>query len=143
MTTTKTATRPASAVPTTMRAAAINQFGPPEVLTLQTVRTPKPGPHDVLIAMHAAGVGVWDAEIRAGTYAGGRQRFPLVLGTDGPGIVVERGAQVRRFDIDDRVWACEFANRTGGFYAEYVAVNADHGGSVPRRLDLLHAGARR
>jgi NADPH2:quinone reductase len=141
MTTTKTATRTAPAIPATMRAAAIGQFGPSEVLTLHTLPVPKPGPGDVLIALHAAGVGVWDAEIRAGTYASGRERFPLVLGTDGAGIVVERGARVRRFDVDDRVWAYEFANRKGGFYAEYVAVNADHVGAVPRRLDLLSAGA--
>ena len=64
------------AVPTTMRAAAIDQFGPSKVLTLHTLPTPKPGSGEVLIAMHAAGVGVWDAEARKGSYASGRERFP-------------------------------------------------------------------
>lgn len=129
------------AVPTTMRAAAIDQFGPPKVLTLHTLPTPKLGSGEVLIAMHAAGVGVWDAEARKGSYASGRERFPLVLGTDGAGVVVDRGSRVRRHDVDDRVWAYEFSNPKGGFYAEYVAVNAERVGRVPRRLNLLQAGA--
>jgi NADPH:quinone reductase-like Zn-dependent oxidoreductase len=79
--------------------------------------------------------------MRKGSYRTGKERFPLVLGTDGAGIVAAKGARVRRFDIDDRVWAYEYANRKGGFYAEFVAVNAQHVGAVPRRLDLLEAGA--
>ena len=35
----------------------------------------------------------------------------------------------------------EFINPKGGFYAEFVAVNAQHVAPVPKRLDLLHAGA--
>jgi NADPH:quinone reductase-like Zn-dependent oxidoreductase len=124
-----------------MEAAAIDRFGPPAVLALRSVPVPKVGPTDVLIALHAAGVGVWDARIRDGTWATGRERFLLVLGTDGAGIIAARGARVRRFQLDDRVWAYEYANPKGGFYAEYVAVKAEHVGRAPRRLDLLEAGA--
>jgi NADPH:quinone reductase len=141
MTTPKTAEARGRTVPATMRAAAIDRFGPPKVLTLHTLPTPKPGAGEVLIEMHAAGVGEWDAELRKGSDKTGRERFPLVLGTDGAGIVVERGSRVRRFEIGDRVWAYEFSNPKGGFYAEYVAVKAERVGSVPRRLDLLEAGA--
>jgi NADPH:quinone reductase len=140
MTTPKTVEPRARTVPATMRAAAIDRFGPPEVLTLHTLPTPKPGSGEVLIAMHAAGVGGWDAEARKGSYTSGRERFPLVLGTDGAGVVVDRGARVRRFNIDDRVWAYEFSNSKGGFYAEYVAVNAERVRAVPRRLNMLQAG---
>jgi NADPH:quinone reductase-like Zn-dependent oxidoreductase len=102
---------------------------------------PKPGPDEVLIAVYAAGVGVWDAEIRNGWWPAGQPKFPLVLGTDGAGIVAETGAKVSNFHTGDRVWACEFINPQGGFYAEYAAVDAKHVGLVPKRLDLLHAGA--
>src|SRR4051812_9943178 len=141
MTTPKTVESRRHTIPTTMRAAAIDRFGPPEVLALHTLPTPKPGAGEVLIEMHAAGVGGWDAEVRKGSYKTGRERFPLILGTDGAGIVVERGSRVRRFEIGDRVWVYEFSNPKGGFYAEYVAVKAERVGSVPRRLDLLEAGA--
>jgi NADPH2:quinone reductase len=126
---------------TLMKAAAIDRFGPPSVLKLRMLPVPEPGPREVLIALHGAGVGVWDADIRAGWWPQGRPKFPLVLGSDGAGLVAAKGALVRRFNVGDRVWAYEFINPKGGFYAEYVAVKAEHVGRVPRRLDLLHAGA--
>jgi len=124
-----------------MKAAAIHRFGPPSVLQVIELPVPKPAPNEVLIALTASGVGVWDADIRKGWWPRGRPPFPLVLGTDGAGTIVAKGARVRRFSIGERVWAYEFANPKGGFYAEYVVVNATHVGPVPRRLDLLHAGA--
>jgi NADPH:quinone reductase-like Zn-dependent oxidoreductase len=126
---------------TTMKAAAIDKFGPPSVLKLHLLPMPKPGAGEVLIALRAAGIGVWDGDIRGGWWPQGRPRFPLVLGSDGAGIVVAKGVRVRRFRGGDRVWAYEFINPKGGFYAEYVAVNAEHVGRLPRRLDFLHAGA--
>ena len=126
---------------TTMKAAAIDRFGPPSVLTIHELPVPEPGPDEVLIALHAAGVGVWDADIRRGWWPQGRPRFPLVLGTDGAGVVAECGAKVRRFHAGDPVWAYQFINPKGGFYAEYVAVAAEHVDFVPERLSLLHAGA--
>jgi len=140
-TTTIAAPRRQPTIPATMKTAAIDRFGPPEVLTPHVLPVPKAGPHEVLIAVHAAGVGIWDAKIRNGTWATGRERFPLVLGTDGAGVIVARGARVRRFRVDDRVWAYEYSNPKGGFYAEYVAVNTEHVATVPRGLDLLEAGA--
>jgi hypothetical protein len=49
------------AIPETMKAAAVNRFGPPSALTLHDVAMPSPGPHEVLIAIDTAGVGsCWD-----------------------------------------------------------------------------------
>ena len=124
-----------------MRAAAINRFGPPSVLKLRALPIPEPGAGEVLIALHAAGIGVWDADIRGGWWPEGRPKFPLILGTDGAGVIARKGTRTARFKIGDRVWAYEFINPKGGFYAEFVAVNAQHVAPVPKRLDLLHAGA--
>lgn len=130
-----------ASLPTTMQAVAIDRFGPPDVLTLRTMPVPELGPRDVLIALDAAGVGVWDARIRDGTWASGDERFPLVLGTDGAGTVVKTGTRARRFRATDRVWAYEYLNAKGGFYAEYVAVHEEHVGHAPPRLTALEAGA--
>jgi NADPH2:quinone reductase len=140
-TSTQATARRRSTIPTPMRAAATGRFGPPDVLSLHTLPVPKAGPHEVLIALHAAGVGIWDARIRDGTWATGRERFPLVLGTDGAGVIAARGARVRRFELGDRVWAYAYANPKGGFYAEYVAVNVEHVAPLPSRLDMLQGGA--
>ncbi|MEN3355805.1 MAG: hypothetical protein V7640_3963 [Betaproteobacteria bacterium] len=138
----KTAPARAPVLPETMRSAAIDRFGPPEALTIHILPVPKAGPREVLIEMHAAGVGVWDAEVRDGSWRPyGRTRFPLVIGTDGAGVVVAKGSSVRRFNLGDRVWAYHHANPKGGFYAEYVAVDAARVGHVPQLLDLLQAGA--
>jgi NADPH:quinone reductase-like Zn-dependent oxidoreductase len=64
-----------------------------------------------------------------------------VPGVDGAGVVVAKGARVRRIHLDDRVYAYEFGNRQGGFYAEFAAANAAHVARVPKGLDLRDAGA--
>jgi NADPH:quinone reductase-like Zn-dependent oxidoreductase len=141
MTALTAARRKIRSIPATMKVAGIDKFGPPGVLKLHEVPTPRPGPGEILIAIHAAGVGVWDADIRGGWWPFGKPKFPLVLGTDGAGVVAARGTGVRRFKDGDRVWAYEFNNPKGGFYAEYVVVKAEHAARVPESLDLLHAGA--
>jgi NADPH:quinone reductase-like Zn-dependent oxidoreductase len=122
-----------------MRAAAIDRFGGPEVLVVRELPTPDLRADEVLIALHTSGVGEWDAWHRAGGDAPAHPRFPMVLGTDGAGVVVARGSRVRRFQEGDEVYAYDYDRR--GFYAEYVAVAANHAGRVPRVLDLGHAGA--
>jgi NADPH:quinone reductase len=124
-----------------MRAAAIDRFGPPSMLGIHVLPIPACGPKQVLIAMQAAGIGSWDASIRDGSWAEKPVRFPLVLGVDGAGVVAAKGARVRRFKVGDPVFAYRFQNPKGGFYAQFVAVDARNVGHVPRQLDLLQAGA--
>jgi NADPH:quinone reductase-like Zn-dependent oxidoreductase len=124
-----------------MRAAALDRFGGPEVLKIHELPVPALGPGDVLIAVHTAGVGGWDADMRQGWSPSGRPRLPLVLGTDGSGTVAAVGSRVRRFEIGEPVYAYQFDNRKGGFYAEYVAIASENVAPKPRRLDLRHAGA--
>ena len=88
-----------------MRAAAIDRFGDPEVLKLQTLPVPFPDPGEVLIEVHTAGVGPWDADIRGGWSPGGQIKFPYVLGYEGSGTVVSLGSRVHRFKIGDHVYA--------------------------------------
>jgi NADPH2:quinone reductase len=130
-----------TAIPAEMDAAGIDAFGPASALTLHTVPVPRPGPREVLIAVQAAGVGSWDAKIRDGSWAEGDIRFPLILGTDGAGAIVELGERVRRWNVGDRVWAYAYDSPKGGFYAEYVAVDIDNIGKLPSSLTMLEGGA--
>ncbi|MCU1234695.1 MAG: NADPH:quinone reductase [Candidatus Solibacter sp.] len=141
-----TKTRPARkttapSVPATMRAAAIERFGGPEMLQVVELPVPTLDPGEVLIAVHTAGVGSWDADMRAGWSPGGKPRFPMVLGTDGSGHIAAVGSRVRRFHSGDAVYAYSFDNPKGGFYAEYVAVAADKTAPVPEVLGMKEAGA--
>jgi NADPH:quinone reductase-like Zn-dependent oxidoreductase len=128
-------------IPATMRAAAIDRFGGPDVLTLHELPVPVPDAHEVLIALHTAGVGSWDVDIRKGWNPGGKLKFPLVLGTDGSGTVVQAGENVRRLKLGDKVYSYAWNNPKGGFYAQYVAVEADTAAHLPEGLDLRRAGA--
>ena len=128
-------------VPASMKAAAVDRFGPPSEISLHELPVPRPGPRQVLIALRAAGVGVWDESIREGSWKPrGRTRFPLVLGVDGAGIVVAKGSRVRRFRVGDRAYGYDAANTKGGFYARYIAVDERKAAPIPRHLDLVHAG---
>lgn len=133
--------RRTQAAPQLMTAVAIDRFGPPSVLRARRLPAPTCGPNEIVIAVDTAGVGVWDTEIRGGWWPEGQPTFPLVLGTDGSGIVAACGARVRRFAPGDRVWGYQFLSPKGGFCAEFVAVDARHAAPIPNNLDLLHAGA--
>jgi len=128
-------------IPETMQAAVIERFGTPSVLELRTLPVPEIAADEVLVAVHTAGVGSWDAEIRAGWWPEGRPRFPVVLGTDGSGEVAAVGSRVRRLARGDRVYSYSFANPKGGFYAEYVAVAAEKVSPIAESLSLRKAGA--
>jgi len=134
----RTGARPV-AIPASMRAAAIDRFGGPEVITLHTLPVPEIGERGVLIAVHTAGVAGWDADMREGWSPTGRTSFPFVPGTDGSGTVVKLGSRVRRFTVGDQVYAASFEK--AGWYAEYVAVETDQASHLPEGLDLTHAGA--
>jgi len=131
----------AGAVPPTMRAAALDRKGGPEVLTLHVLPVPKPAADEVLIALDSAGVGPWDIDVRERLDYWKGQSFPVVLGVDGAGTVAAVGAQVQGFKVGDAVYSYAWNNPSGGFYAEYVAVPAKGVGHVPPGMTLREAGA--
>jgi NADPH:quinone reductase len=93
----------------------------------------------VLIRVDAAGIGVWDPEVRAGELEFGPEgKFPRVIGNDGAGTIVALGSDVQRFKVGDLVYAYTFG---GGCYAEYVSVPADDVAQIPPGLDPREAGA--
>ncbi|MEA2767944.1 MAG: hypothetical protein QOD93_906 [Acetobacteraceae bacterium] len=129
-------------IPKTMRAVAIDRFGGPDVLKVGMLPVPSPDADEVLIAVHTAGVGGWDADIRAGWWPDSVDpHFPLVLGTDGSGNVAAVGSRVRRLHVGDAVYSYSWNNSKGGFYAEYVAVPAERVAPISSVLDLRLAGA--
>lgn len=122
----------APGVPATMNAAAFDGAGGPEVLTLHRLPVPTPKADEVLIKVHAAGVSVWEADMRAHLNV---RTPPFVLGGEGSGTIVAMGSDVHTFKLGDEVYGV-----TGiGFYAEYVKARADRIAPVPRSIDLTQA----
>lgn len=126
----------------TMRAVALDRFGGPETLKVQTVPIPEVAADEILIHVEAAGVGAWDPFEREGGFVevlGRPAKFPYVLGTDGAGTVAAVGGKVKEFKEGDRVYALELGNPKGGFYAEYAAVKADNASVIPGSLTMDQA----
>ena len=71
-----------------MRAVQFDRFGPPEVLRINDIPTPQPGPGEVLVEVHAASVDAGETAFRAGKMRRvTRTRFPRGLGSDFTGRV--------------------------------------------------------
>jgi len=99
-----------------MRAIRVSQFGGPEVLKLEEVPTPTPGPGQVLVHVRAAGVNPYDTAMRAGTYAV-KPPLPYTPGSDAAGVVESVGSGVTKVKPGDRVYT---ARTLSGAYAEYT-----------------------
>jgi NADPH:quinone reductase-like Zn-dependent oxidoreductase len=126
----------------TMRAVALDRFGGPETLKMQTVPTPEADADEILIHVESAGVGAWDPFEREGGFVevlGREPEFPYVLGTDGAGTVAAVGGKVKELKEGDRVYAAELGNTKGGFYAEYAVVKADNASIIPGSLNMDQA----
>jgi NADPH:quinone reductase len=125
-------------VPETMKAAAIDHFGGPEVLRVKSLPVPTPKDDEVLLELDTAGIGVWDPSVREGELELGKHSFPFVIGNDGAGTVAAIGKNVKRFQVGDRVYAYTM---NGGFYAEYVAVKEENASPIPPGIKPAEAGA--
>lgn len=100
----------------------VHQFGPPDVMQLEISDTPEPSRDEVIVKVHAAGVGPWDGWIRAGNSAL-PQPLPLILGSDISGEVVAVGEAVTRFKVGDDVYGVTNKRFCGG-YAQYAVASA-------------------
>ena len=115
-----------------MQAIVYQRYGPPEVLQLAEVATPRPGKRDILIRTHATTVTSADTRIRSLRMPTGfglisrlalgitRPRQP-VLGSEVAGEVVAVSSDVTRFGVGDPVFA--FSDFAMGCHAEFVCLN--------------------
>ena len=124
-----------------MRAVRMHAYGGPEVLQLELVPAPTPGPHDVRVAVHAAAVNPADSKIRAG---GQRAvvwlTLPWTLGMDVSGEVLEVGAKVTSFAPGDQIVSSP-SHRRMGCYAEEVVIRADEVALKPKSLSHVEAAS--
>lgn len=109
---------------------------PDKPLTVVQDDTPKPGPHEILIRIAAAGVNRPDLMQRAGLYPPPPGASPI-LGLEAAGEIVEVGAGVARWHVGDKVTAL----LSGGGYAEYVVAHEGAALPIPRGLSLIEAAA--
>ncbi|MEU4161016.1 NADP-dependent oxidoreductase [Actinoplanes sp. NPDC026670] len=121
-----------------MRVITQDQLGGPEVLHESTADRPSPGPTEILVRVHAAGLNPVDAKSRA--HGGFLGQPPFVLGWDVSGVVEEVGVGVTLFAPGDEVFGMPRFPRPAGAYADYVTGPARHFAAKPAELDHVQAG---
>ena len=124
-----------------MRAAVIDRYGAPDVVRVRHVERPRPESDQVLLRVRASSVNPIDAKIRDGTMRfRHRRRFPMLLGFDASGVIVEAGSDVHDFHIGDLVLA-RSDQPTGRACAEYLATSAATLARKPATISHREAAA--
>ena len=119
-----------------MRAVVVREPGGPEVLTVEELPDPTPGPGEVLIDVAAAGINRSDLLQRRGGYAPPAGASPLI-GLECSGRIAAVGSGVEGYAVGDEVCAL----LTGGGYAERVVVPAGQVLPRPEGVSLVEAAA--
>jgi NADPH:quinone reductase len=114
-----------------MRAILCRAYGPPETLALDEAPDPQPGPGQVVIDVHAAGVNFPDVLLIQGKYQV-KPPLPFSPGVEVAGVVAEVGEGVREFRAEDRI----AAGVSGGF-AEKVVANVASAVALPDEVEFV------
>jgi len=120
-----------------MRAVVLRTHGGPEVLTIEEVDDPVPGPDEVVVDVAATALNRADLLQRMGLYPDPRGRQPEIPGLEFSGTVASVGERVRMWQPGDRVMGIE----AGGSYAERIATHERQLMAVPESIDLADAAA--
>src|SRR5918992_1909516 len=118
----------------TMQAIRVHQYGGPEVMELEALPVPTPGPGQALVKTEAAGVNFIDIYQRSGAY---KLPLPLGLGLEGAGTVEALGEGASGVAVGDRVaWT-----QIPGSYASHNVVAADRLVKLPDGLSFQGGAA--
>jgi NADPH:quinone reductase-like Zn-dependent oxidoreductase len=121
-----------------VKGAGIEIFsGPVKVLDFEEPRALEDD--ELLIDVHAAGVGNWDEIARVGGWDLGRQP-PMALGVQAVGVVRAVGSDPSRFKVGDRVLAHSAPFRDQGTWAQQFIVPAVAAASQPEAVPFEAAG---
>src|SRR5690349_19380198 len=126
-----------------MKAFILERYGSSDNSSVRAGEMPTPELHEdeVLVEIHAAGVNLLDAKIRDGEFKLILPyRFPLILGNDVAGVVVQVGSRVGRFKVGDEVYARPDTARIGAF-AQFIAMNENDVGLKPKLLTMEEAAS--
>lgn len=124
-----------------MRAIIIDEYGGKEKLKEADVPMPKAESHQVVVKEKATSINPIDWKLREGYLQEMMPwEFPIILGWDVAGEIVEVGSEVTDWKIGDRVFARPDTTRFGT-YAEYTAVDDNLLAYIPESISYEEAAA--
>ncbi|MCT3287425.1 NADP-dependent oxidoreductase [Lactiplantibacillus pentosus] len=119
-----------------MRAFGFNQYGNANVMEELSIPIPKLNPDEVLVKTTAFAINAFDIAVRNGQFRNSvTLLFPIILGSDGVGRIVQLGSGVHEYNIGDDI----LARPRIGTYAEYFKVSVDHLGYRPSNYNPYEA----
>lgn len=105
-----------------------------QIVELAEVAAPAADAEEVVVAVHAFGVGVHDRYFIPPDVS-----FPYTIGLEAAGVVTAVGAGVTEITLGDRVMVSGLANPKGGTWAEFVAADQHGIRAMPDELDFVTA----
>ena len=117
-----------------MRAIRVHELGGPDVMRLETVDDPSPGPGEALVRIEAIGLNFIEVYFRKGLY---KTALPFTPGSEGAGTVVTVGGGVIDVAVGDRVASQSFT----GSYAELALAKSDRLVRIPDGLSAKDGAA--
>lgn len=101
------------------------------------IEVPKIGPDDVLVKVKGASLNPVDYKVKAIQFPFLRWFYPHTVGRDFSGEIVDRGENVRNFNIGDNV----YGNAIGGSLQEYTRAKASQIGIKPNNISFAQAAS--
>src|SRR2546428_8664094 len=120
-----------------MKAIRVSEYGGPAVLKVDEVPAPKPGPTQVVVRNHAAGVNPVDTYLRSNTDNRG-PKLPYTPGSDSAGVVEAIGSDVTRVKSGDRVYV---GGTLSGSYAELSLCEQTQVHTLPANASFAQGAA--
>ncbi|GEP19732.1 NADP-dependent oxidoreductase [Pediococcus argentinicus] len=129
-----------------MKAITIDSLGEQSKFKLTEIDQPKPNDDEVLINIKAFSINPMDVAAKLGALNSpfpDNWSFPLVLGWDMSGIIVEVGSNITEYKVGDRVFGELRNDHAGnnGSYAEYCATDTSQLAKIPEKLSFAQAAA--
>ena len=132
----------------TMKAIRQHAFGGPDLLHYEDAPRPRPKAGEVLVRVHAIGINPPDWYLREGYRTlppewQPKVDFPIILGTDISGVIVELGHDIAGFEVGQEVYSMVrfFSIGESRAYAEYVSVPVGDLALKPSGIGHVHAAA--
>lgn len=120
-----------------MKALRFHEYGGPEVLKIDDVPVPEPGPGEVLVRVSGSGINPVDWKVREGAMKDRMPtQFPATIGWEFSGTIEQLGDGVEGYEVGDGVYGIEHR----GTCADYLVANPATFAKAPATMDLPDAG---
>lgn len=125
-----------------MKAVTYSEYGGPEVLEISDIPKPAIKPDQVLVENYASSINPFDFKVRNGWIEGLPSSFPITIGGDFSGKIIEVGGNVTGCKVGDEIYgqASVFGGASGSM-AEYLSANTRSFSIKPSNLDFIHSSS--